>query len=167
MDSIFILKISKYEGLHLAAEGFSEEVKPFWPTDFKRFWYEGLSLSKPRLKDYWSGSDNIINGGNNTTQHQHNSNTNTTTPSTNFSLKFVRPLLFFWKSEGAMRGCTESRAECRRWCHCNGHGHCHCSVHIDNIKVSSLSLWRSPSRWKDWVWQAKFQSNPVVSLNSD
>ena len=29
MDSIFILKISKYEGLHLAAEGFSEEVKPF------------------------------------------------------------------------------------------------------------------------------------------
>ena len=70
-----ILKISKYEGLHLAAEGFSEEVKPFWPTDFKRFWYEGLSLLKPRLKDYWSGLDNIINGGNNTTQHSSNTNT--------------------------------------------------------------------------------------------
>ena len=79
-------------------------------------------------------------------RQQHNTTPTPTqqpTPSTNISLKFVRPLPFFWKSEGAMRGCAESRAECRRWwktvdgwCHCNGHGHCHWSIIIVIMKIT-------------------------------
>ena len=106
-----------------------------------------------RQHHQWRQQDKTTQHNTNTTQHNTTPTpTQQPTPSTNISLKFVLPLLFFWKSEGAMRGCAESRAECRRWwktvdgwCHCNGHGHCHWSVHIDDIKVSSLSLWRSPS----------------------